>query len=126
MAVLKCRCRVLLAVLILVKYSQRQEAIELVARAIRSGIFNDLGSGSNVDVCVILKDKTEMLRNYEMPVSDVHLVVLDAQKGQSAYVPPHFPCDRMSAVKRHDNTSLGGARQRGPRRRFDIWWWKKR
>ena len=32
-------------------------------------MFNDLGSGSNVDVCVIKKDKTEMLRNYEMPVS---------------------------------------------------------
>lgn len=48
---------------------QREEAIELVARAIRSGVFNDLGSGSNVDVAVITKDKTEMLRNYEMPVS---------------------------------------------------------
>jgi 20S proteasome subunit beta 2 len=48
---------------------QRQEAIDLVARAIRSGVFNDLGSGSNVDVAVITKDKTEMLRNYETPVS---------------------------------------------------------
>lgn len=47
---------------------QRQEAIDLVARAIRSGIFNDLGSGSNVDVSVIRKSGTEMLRNYEMPV----------------------------------------------------------
>lgn len=40
-----------------------------MARAIRSGIFNDLGSGSNVDVSVITKSGTEMLRNYEMPVS---------------------------------------------------------
>jgi 20S proteasome subunit beta 2 len=48
---------------------KREDAIKLVSRAIRSGIFNDLGSGSNVDVCVITKDKTEMLRNYEMPVS---------------------------------------------------------
>ncbi|KAL7419498.1 proteasome core particle subunit beta 2 [Cryptotrichosporon argae] len=46
---------------------KRQEAIDLVARAIRSGIFNDLGSGSNVDVVVITKDKTDTLRNYEMP-----------------------------------------------------------
>ncbi|KAK8865922.1 hypothetical protein IAR55_001070 [Kwoniella newhampshirensis] len=45
----------------------RAEAIALVARAIRSGIFNDLGSGSNVDVAVITKSGTEMLRNYEMP-----------------------------------------------------------
>ncbi|KZT57980.1 N-terminal nucleophile aminohydrolase [Calocera cornea HHB12733] len=45
----------------------REEAIQLVAAAISAGIFNDLGSGSNVDVCVITKDKTDMLRNYEMP-----------------------------------------------------------
>lgn len=41
-----------------------QEAKELVADAIRAGIFNDLGSGSNVDLCVITKDKAEMLRPY--------------------------------------------------------------
>lgn len=43
-----------------------EEAKELVADAIRSGIFNDLGSGSNVDVCVITKDKTEMIRPYHV------------------------------------------------------------
>jgi 20S proteasome subunit beta 2 len=32
------------------------EAIQLVKDAIRAGIFNDLGSGSNVDVTVIRKD----------------------------------------------------------------------
>ncbi|BEJ16663.1 hypothetical protein CspHIS471_0600640 [Cutaneotrichosporon sp. HIS471] len=49
------------------EHMTRQEAIDLVARAIRSGVFNDLGSGSNVDVCVINKNGTEMLRNYETP-----------------------------------------------------------
>lgn len=34
---------------------QRDEGIKIVAEAICSGIFNDLGSGSNVDVCVITK-----------------------------------------------------------------------
>lgn len=34
---------------------QRDEGIEIVCEAICSGIFNDLGSGSNVDVCVITK-----------------------------------------------------------------------
>jgi len=43
----------------------RQEAIDLVARAIRSGVMNDLGSGSNVDIMVITKEGTENLRNYE-------------------------------------------------------------
>ncbi|RRT67003.1 hypothetical protein BHE74_00040206 [Ensete ventricosum] len=34
---------------------QKEEGIKLVSEAICSGIFNDLGSGSNVDVCVITK-----------------------------------------------------------------------
>lgn len=34
---------------------QRDEGIKLVAEAILSGVFNDLGSGSNVDICVITK-----------------------------------------------------------------------
>lgn len=34
---------------------QSDEGIKLVTEAICSGIFNDLGSGSNVDVCVITK-----------------------------------------------------------------------
>jgi len=34
---------------------QREQAIQLVSEAICAGIFNDLGSGSNVDVCVITK-----------------------------------------------------------------------
>ncbi|KNZ54046.1 20S proteasome subunit beta 2 [Puccinia sorghi] len=45
----------------------RQEAIDLVVQAIYAGIFNDLGSGSNCDVCVIEASGTEMLRNYAMP-----------------------------------------------------------
>ncbi|KZO97234.1 20S proteasome subunit [Calocera viscosa TUFC12733] len=45
----------------------RDEAVHLVALAISAGIFNDLGSGSNVDVCIITKEKTEMLRNYQTP-----------------------------------------------------------
>lgn len=46
----------------------REEAIKLCAQAIEAGIWNDLGSGSNVDVCVIEKDKpTQLLRNYITP-----------------------------------------------------------
>jgi 20S proteasome subunit beta 2 len=46
---------------------QKQEAIDLVEAAIEAGIFNDLGSGSNVDVTVITKDNVEYLRNYGKP-----------------------------------------------------------
>ena len=44
-----------------------EEAKELVARSIRAGIFNDLGSGSNVDLCVITADGVKYLRNHETP-----------------------------------------------------------
>ena len=42
------------------------EAKTLVADAIRAGIFNDLGSGSNVDICVITKDKVDYIRPYDV------------------------------------------------------------
>ena len=45
---------------------EEQPAVELVRDAIRAGIFNDLGSGSNVDVTVIRKDgSTVRHRTYE-------------------------------------------------------------
>ncbi|KAK1317329.1 Proteasome subunit beta type-7-A [Acorus calamus] len=47
--------------------NRRDEGVKLVTEAICSGIFNDLGSGSNVDVCVITKGKVEYLRNHQKP-----------------------------------------------------------
>ena len=50
------------------KNCTRDEAVHVCAEAIKAGIFNDLGSGSNVDVCVIEKGKpTQLLRNYIKP-----------------------------------------------------------
>lgn len=37
----------------------------MVADAIRAGVFNDLASGSNVDLCIIRKSGVEYLRPYE-------------------------------------------------------------
>ena len=45
----------------------RDDAVELCSQAIQAGIFNDLGSGSNVDVAVITEEKTTLLRNYVKP-----------------------------------------------------------
>ncbi|KAK4151677.1 proteasome subunit beta type 7 precursor [Chaetomidium leptoderma] len=45
----------------------RDEAVKLCADAIESGIWNDLGSGSNVDVAIITPDKTTLRRNYIKP-----------------------------------------------------------
>merc|ERR1712216_407577 len=44
-----------------------EEAKELVKDAIFAGIFNDLGSGSNCDLCVITAAGTEILRGYAKP-----------------------------------------------------------
>ncbi|KAK9380444.1 nucleophile aminohydrolase [Kockiozyma suomiensis] len=50
------------------KSMTKQEAMELCAEAIEAGIWNDLGSGSNVDMCVMEVDKPAVLyRNYRTP-----------------------------------------------------------
>ena len=48
-------------------FEQREEALALVTAATSAGIFNDLGSGSNVDACVITASGTEELRNFVKP-----------------------------------------------------------
>jgi len=45
----------------------RGEAMRIVAKAVRAGIFNDMGSGSNVDLTVITREKTEVFRGFEEP-----------------------------------------------------------
>lgn len=42
-----------------------EEGKKLVRDAIAAGVFNDLGSGSNIDLCVIRKDGAQYLRTYE-------------------------------------------------------------
>lgn len=44
---------------------QEAEAKQLVRDAIAAGIFNDLGSGSNIDVCVITKAKLDYIRPHD-------------------------------------------------------------
>lgn len=41
-----------------------EEAKQLVSEAIQAGIFNDLGSGSNVDMCVIKKGSIKYIKPY--------------------------------------------------------------
>lgn len=42
------------------------EAKELMRTAICGGIFNDLMSGSHVDLCIITREKAEMIRPFEV------------------------------------------------------------
>ena len=43
----------------------QDEAQELVIKAIEAGVYHDLGSGSNVDVCIIKNKKVEYKRNHK-------------------------------------------------------------
>lgn len=43
-----------------------EDGMKLVRDGIAAGIFNDLGSGSNVDLCIIRKNSMKYLRNYEL------------------------------------------------------------
>lgn len=46
----------------------KEEAMELCSEAIMAGIFNDLGSGSNVDLCVMEKgEPAKLIRGYKRP-----------------------------------------------------------
>ncbi|CAG2114845.1 unnamed protein product, partial [Medioppia subpectinata] len=42
-----------------------EEGQQLVRDAIAAGIFNDLGSGSNIDLCVITKNAVNYMRQYD-------------------------------------------------------------
>lgn len=42
-----------------------EEAKELVRLAIHAGIMSDLGSGNNIDICVITKDGVDYIRPYQ-------------------------------------------------------------
>lgn len=41
--------------------------MELVRQAILAGVFNDLYSGTGVDLCVITSKGSEFLRLYDVP-----------------------------------------------------------
>jgi len=69
---------------------EEKEAISLVNEAIQAGIFNDLGSGSNVDICVIAKSSgVRMLRNYSKPNERLY-------KRKTGYVFPRGSTETIS------------------------------
>jgi 20S proteasome subunit beta 2 len=49
----------------------KEEAMKLCVGAIEAGIYHDLGSGSNVDVAVIMNGKVEMFRNLKKDNSKI-------------------------------------------------------
>merc|ERR1712071_515922 len=77
---------------------EEEEAIRLVQRAILAGIFNDLGSGSNVDTCVIRTDgsvsmdRNGIMPNEVKPLRDMvkRSDVLNMRKGTTAVLKSTF------------------------------------
>ena len=51
--------------ILLLSTLQLEEGKKLVRDAIAAGVFNDLGSGSYIDLCVITKDSVDYIRPYE-------------------------------------------------------------
>jgi len=61
-----------------------EEAKQLVHAAISSGIYNDLGSGSNCDVCVIKKDHVNYIRGYDVPSARMFKIQYNLPRGTTA------------------------------------------
>lgn len=67
---------------------EEQDAVELVRRAISSGIFNDLGSGSNVDITIIRKSgQVSTHRGYERS-NEVSMIRNQFELPTAARIPP--------------------------------------
>jgi len=49
------------------EYMDRETAMAIVEKAVSAGIHNDLGSGSNIDLYVITRDKSDRHRNMWTP-----------------------------------------------------------
>jgi len=89
-----------------------EEAVRLVQRAILAGIFNDLGSGSNVDTCVIRTDGTmamgrnDIMPNELKPLREkvVRSDVLNMRKGTTAVLKTTFVGSKALGVTLADVT----------------------
>jgi len=86
------------------------EAKGLVERAISAGIFNDLGSGSNCDTCVIRIDgSVEMNRGalQENPVEPLRAAInrssrFDFSKGTTAVLSTSFVAHKTAGLSLSD------------------------
>ncbi|ELW52796.1 Proteasome subunit beta type-7 [Tupaia chinensis] len=63
---------------------EEEEAKKLVNEAIAAGIFNDLGSGSNMDLCVISKSKLNFFHPYSVPKKGTRFGRYRCEKGTTA------------------------------------------
>mmetsp|Transcript_6262 Transcript_6262/g.17986 ORF Transcript_6262/g.17986 Transcript_6262/m.17986 type:complete len:290 (-) Transcript_6262:55-924(-) len=64
------------------------EAVTLVQKSIGAGIFNDLGSGSNCDVCVLRMDGTKDYRRNDVKPNEVGPLRAQVQHSQVLQMTP--------------------------------------
>uniref|UniRef100_A0A669BXJ1 Proteasome 20S subunit beta 13a n=1 Tax=Oreochromis niloticus TaxID=8128 RepID=A0A669BXJ1_ORENI len=69
-----------------------EPAKELVRAAIQAGIMNDLGSGNNIDICVITKQGVDYIRPYQ----------------ESQYKDNRYTCTSHSLLNRHGDHRRAG------------------
>lgn len=89
-----------------------EEGLELVKRAILAGVFNDLGSGSNVDTCVIRTDGTTTLKRGAVEPNDTAPLrnainrseVLNMRSGTTSVLKSEFKAHRVGGVSMADIT----------------------
>lgn len=89
-----------------------EEGVDLVKRAILAGIFNDLGSGSNVDTCVIRMDGTVSMDIGAVKPNDVQPLrdaiqrseMLTMKSGTTAVLKSEFKPTNLGGVTMADIT----------------------
>jgi hypothetical protein len=81
----------------------------------RSGVYNDLGSGSNVDLCVITKDDVDYLRNYEFLMGKTYTREFPVKypKGTAREPPRAAPWARRAAGQPRRGLILSACRPAG-------------
>ena len=68
-----------------------EEGMKLARDAIAAGIMNDLGSGSNVDLCIIRKGSSKLIRGYD--------IVCERQQRKCDYTPQRGATGVLSCHK---------------------------
>ena len=64
-----------------------QSGLDIVRRAVKAGILNDLGSGSHIDLCVIRKNSTEFWREHDAGSVSTQLLEESEENGASRTTP---------------------------------------
>jgi 20S proteasome subunit beta 2 len=90
-----------------------EDAIILVRDSIRAGIFNDLGSGSNVDITIIRKDDIQRIRTYENAAGDADTYKARYERPQKMIPPQGATMVISESFKPHTATVLASAVTQG-------------